>query len=421
MQEMQGGVAVLKSASQCLRSNDVEFKFRQDSDFFYLTGFEEPEAICVLTPSSTKHRFLLFVQPRDKNQEQWSGKRSGMEGAQRVFGADKAYPVSEFNAQVPALLSNQEKLYYAFGKDEWFDRKILSVVSSLRSQVRAGLLFPAHIIDPSLILREMRLLKSPEEIVLHTQAARIAAQAHCEAMKAAKPGMYEHDIEALLEFTFRKEGAAGPAYPSIVASGSNACVLHYSRNNRKIKKGDLLLIDAGCEFQMYNSDITRTFPVGIPFSKEQKAVYEIVLQSQKEAVKMVRPGKTIMDVHNRAVEVITEGLVRLKLLTGNVKKIVKDGSYRRFFMHKTSHWLGMDVHDAGSYRANKQWRKLQPGIVLTVEPGVYIAPSEKHVPSGYRGIGVRIEDDVLVTKSGNDILTKAAPKEVNDVLSLCSI
>jgi Xaa-Pro aminopeptidase len=411
-------VAVLPSAPVFVRNNDVEHEYRQDSDFFYMTGFDEPESVLVL--DAQERRTTLFVRPRDRDREVWDGPRAGVDGAKEHFGADAAFVIADLAEKLPDLLQNRRRVHYRIGHDRKFDERFLAAIDRVRARSRSGVFAPTEIIDPGAILHEMRLRKSPGEVDTMLAAARITREAHEGAMARARPGMREYEVEALLIDTFRRHGSERPAYGSIVGSGPNACVLHYRKNDRRIEPGDLLLIDAGCEYGYYASDVTRTFPVGRHFSREQQAIYEIVLEAQLEAIAASRVGTNLDALHARSVEVVTRGLLALGLLDGELEKLIDSGAYKRFFMHRTSHWLGMDVHDVGAYFVAGKPRPLEPGMVLTVEPGIYIAPDEPSVAPEWRGIGVRIEDDVLVTASEPEVLTAGIPKTVEEVHRACA-
>jgi Xaa-Pro aminopeptidase len=411
-------VAVLPSAPVFVRNNDVEHEYRQDSDFFYLTGFDEPESVVVLDAKERKTTF--FVRPRDRDREVWDGPRAGVDGARRDHGADDAFVIGDLADKLPDLLQNRRRVHYRIGCDRRFDERLLGAIDRVRARARTGVFAPTEIVDPGAILHEMRLRKSPAEVETMRAAARITREAHERAMARARPGMREYEVEALLIDTFRRHGSERPAYGSIVGSGPNACVLHYRRNDRRIELGDLLLVDAGCEYGYYASDVTRTFPVGRSFSSEQQAIYELVLEAQLEAIAATRVGTTLDAIHARSVEVVTRGLLRLGLLSGEAENLIETGQYKRFFMHRTSHWLGMDVHDVGAYFLEGKPRGLEAGMVLTVEPGIYIAPDDATVPVPWRGIGVRIEDDVLVTGSDPEVLTSGIPKTVDEVHRACA-
>ncbi len=411
-------VAVLPSAPVYVRNNDVEHEYRQDSDFFYLTGFDEPESVAVL--DAVERKLTLFVRPRDKDREIWDGPRAGVDGAKLHHGADDAFVISELAERLPALLQNRRRVYYRLGNDRRFDDRLLGALDRVRAKQRTGVTAPSEIVDPGSVLHEMRLRKTPAEIEAMRTAARITREAHELAMRRTRPGMHEYEVEALLLDTFRRHGSERPAYGSIVGSGPNACVLHYRKNDRRIDGGELLLIDAGCEFGYYASDVTRTFPVGKDFTREQQAIYELVLDAQVQGIDATTPGATLDEIHKLSVRVITRGLVKLGLLQGEVDKLIETEGYKRFFMHRTSHWLGMDVHDVGAYFEAGKPRGLEPGMVLTVEPGIYIAPGDETVPAEWRGIGVRIEDDVLVTTSAPEVLTAGIPKTVEEIRQACA-
>ena len=412
------GVAIFPAAPLSIRSHDTEYRYRQDNDLYYLTGFPEPESVCLLSPQHDKERFILFVRPRDKDKEIWTGKRFGVEGAKEIFGADAAYPIDKLDEVLPEHIAAVEKVYYALGRDERMNAKILELMNRGRLQRPRSGRGPVSLIDPGEILHEQRLRKSAEEIGLMRRAVAASAAAHHAAMTQTRPGMYEYEIEALLEFHFRRLGAEGPAYPSIVASGANATILHYTLNNQRMQEGALLLIDAAAEYGCYCSDVTRTFPIGARFSPLQRDIYNLVLTAQKQAIALVCPGVRFDDVHQRATEILVDGLREFGLLEGQTREIIEKGEHRRFYMHRTSHWLGMDVHDVGKYKLDEVSRTLEPGMVLTVEPGIYIAEDAEGVDDRYRGIGVRIEDDVLVTADGHEVLSAAIPKDVDDIEAL---
>jgi Xaa-Pro aminopeptidase len=411
-------VAIFPSAPPAIRNADVEHEYRQESDFYYLSGFEEPNSALVLAPGNPKHKFVMFVQPKDREQEVWTGWRAGPEAAMRDYGADRAYTNDKLDKELPKLLKRADRLYYRFGTDPDFDRRVIKLMRHFQRERQRNGIGPSAVIDPADILHEMRLIKSDAELELLRRAIDISAEAHLAAMRALKPSMYEYEIEALLRYVFKKNASRRPGYPPIVASGPNATVLHYTANNRLIREGDLLLIDAGAEFGYYTGDITRTIPASGSYSQEQAAIYQIVLDAQLKAIAAVRPGARFSEPHNCAVRVLTEGMVRLGLLKGEVDELIEKGKYKKFYMHRTSHWLGMDVHDAGSYKVADQWRELRPGMVLTVEPGLYIAEDLEDVDPCYRGIGVRIEDDVLVTEDGNEVLSARVPKAIEEIESL---
>ncbi len=408
------GIAILATAHHQSRNSDVLFSFRPDSDFYYLTHFPEPEAIAVFAPGRTEGEFLLFCRERDAGKEQWDGLRAGTEGAIRLYGANQAFPIDQFDDQLPGLLDNREKIYALIGRYPELDHKLLTGTNIVRGKRRSGAHTPGGYIDLRNILHEMRLIKKREEIIMMRAAAKVAAAGHVRAMQYTTPGKKEYQVQAELECEFRLRGSEYPAYPSIVAGGENACILHYIDNNCELRDGDLLLIDAGAELDCYASDITRTFPVNGKFSGEQKALYEIVLASQKAAMTQAQPDCSVNDYHQAAVKVLTEGMVDVGLLKGETGELIETRAYDRFYMHRTGHWLGMDVHDVGDYKVDGQWRLLEPGMVLTVEPGIYITPAED-VDSRWHNIGIRIEDDVHVTNHQCEILTGDVPKEVDEI------
>ncbi|MBD2493398.1 aminopeptidase P N-terminal domain-containing protein [Nostoc sp. FACHB-280] len=422
MAKIGNGTAIFRSAPMAVMHNDVEYAYRQDSDFFYLTGFNEAQAVAVLAPNHPEHRFVLFVQPKDREKEVWSGYRCGVDAAKEIYGADAAYPINELDEKLPQYLEKSDRIYYHLGRDRQFNEKILEHYQSLlRTYPKRGT-GPIAIEDTCTVLHSMRLIKTETELEMMRQAAAIAIEAHNQAMAITKPGRYEYEIQAEIEWLFRHRGAMGPAYPSIVASGANACVLHYIENNRQMQDGELLLIDAGCAYNYYNSDITRTFPIGGKFTPEQKTLYEIVLEAQKQAIAQVQPGNTFKAVHDTAVRVLTAGLIDLGILQGEIDKIIEEEKYKPYYMHRTSHWLGLDVHDVGVYQhGDDKPQILQPGQVLTVEPGLYIVPDTKlaedqpQTHPRWIGIGIRIEDDVLVTSTGHEVLTAGVPKEIDEI------
>lgn len=419
-------VAIIPAAREAVRSHDTNYRYRQNSDFFYLTGFEEPDAIAVIAPSRDK-KFTLFVRPRDLEQEIWTGYRAGVEGAVADYSADEAFEISEFDGKLPEILDGPSVLYYAFGHTTpEMDHKIIRQLTLMRETNRKPLEPPRTIMDPSSILHEMRVLKSPEEVEIMQRAANIAAEAHVEAMKAVRPGMMEYEVEAMLEAYFRKHGASGSSYTSIVGAGGNATVLHYIDNKDQLKDGDLLLVDAGAEYKGYASDITRTFPINGKFTDAQRDIYDLVLKCQKSCVDMVRPGVRLEDLKTHSIEVLTEGMVELGLLKGDQKKLIEEKKYMQFYMHNLGHYLGIDVHDAGRYYFKGESRPAEVGMVMTIEPGLYISPDTSRIPEGfnkdipkkYLGIGVRIEDDVLVTENGARVLTHKVPKEREEIEAL---
>ena len=419
-------VAIIPAAREAVRSHDTNYRYRQNSDFFYLTGFEEPEAIAVIAPAREK-KFTLFVRPRDLDQEIWYGYRAGVEGARRDYSADEAFTIDQFDAKLTEILDGPRVLYYAFGHtDSGIDQKIIQQLTMMRESNRKPFEPPTTIIDPSTILHEMRVLKSPEEIEVMQRAADIAAEAHVEVMKTARPGMMEYEVEAMVEAYFRKAGASGSSYTSIVGAGGNATILHYIDNKDELKDGDLLLLDAGAEYKGYASDITRTFPINGKFTDAQREIYDLVLKTQKSCVDMVRPGVRLEDLKTHSIELLTEGMVELGLLKGDPRQLIKEKKYLQFYMHNLGHYLGIDVHDAGKYYFKGESRPAEAGMVMTIEPGLYISPDTSRIPEGfnkgspakYLGIGVRIEDDVLVTENGSRVLTHKVPKEREEIEAL---
>src|SRR5579875_85818 len=418
MAAIEDGVAVLPSAPVSVRSNDVEYIYRQDNDFYYLTGFAEPESVAVFAPGNPDGEFILFVRPRDREREIWTGRRAGVEGAVADVGADRAYQIDELDRVLPEILARVEKIYYPLGNNEPMNQRMvgwLRQCQAMRPRSGAG---ANSLLDPREILHEMRLFKQPQELELMRRAITISEQAHRRAMLKARGGKREWEVEAVIEYAFRSQGAAGPSYPSIVASGPNATILHYISNDREMRQGELLLIDAGCEYDFYASDITRTFPIGARFNPVQRDLYQLVLDAQLKGIEIVRPGISIDDVHDAALRVLVEGMRSLKLLQGSTEEIIASASYRRFYMHRTSHWLGMDVHDVGHYRKDGKPRLLEPNMVLTCEPGIYIASDDEEAPAEMRGIGIRIEDDVLVTPHGHEVMSAAVPKQITDIEAL---
>lgn len=419
MQQMaEESVMIVFSAPPTVYSHDVDNKYRQNNDFYYLTGFKEQASVAVLAPGH-EYPFTLFVQPKDQAKETWTGIRCGVEGATQYFGADQAYSIEDLEQYLPGYLENTTTLYYHFGALEENDRTVLNVLKSVRRKIRDGIYSPRTLTEPGTILHEMRLIKQGYEVELMRKAGHISAMTHREIMKTVQPGMNEYEIEALIDYQFKKNGAVGVGYGSIVGAGVNGTILHYHENNCVMKDGDLLLIDAGCEYKLYNADITRTIPVNGKFSPAQKALYNIVLEAQKEAINMARAGNTFNQMHDTAVRVIAAGLKDVGLVKGSVDEIIENELYTKFYMHKTGHWIGMDVHDKGDYKIKGKWRVLQPGMVTTVEPGLYVgAHLFDEVPEEFRGIGIRIEDDILITEGEPDNLTYEVPKEIEDIEAL---
>jgi len=420
LMEMMGekSVAILPAAPVRMRNRDVEYDYRQDSDFYYLSGFPEPESLLVLVPGRAHGEYILFCRENDKEMETWNGPRAGQEGAVQDYGADDSFPIDDVDDILPGLLEDKERVFYTMGAHPDFDQRLIGWVNRLRKQARAGIHTPGEFVSLDHLLHEMRLYKSSAELKAMRRAAEISCQAHRRAMQVCRPGMKEYQVEAELEYIFHREGALGPAYASIVGGGANACILHYVENRATLKNGDLLLIDAGAEYDYYAADISRTFPVNGRFSRAQRSLYELVLEAQQAAIEQVRPGNHWNDPHKAAVQVLTEGLVALGLLQGSVAKLIESEAYREFYMHRTGHWLGMDVHDVGDYKVDDEWRLLEPGMTLTVEPGLYVAGNNHRIDKKWWNIGIRIEDDVLVTRDGHEVLTEDAPKQVADIEAL---
>jgi Xaa-Pro aminopeptidase len=415
----QDAILVLPSAPMRVRSHDTHYPYRQDSDFWYLSGFQEPEAVLVLVPGRKHGEALLFCRERDPEREAWDGPRAGPEGAVSAHGFDDAYPIADLDEILPGLLEGRSRVYYHFGRDTEFDLKLIGWVNRVRSQVRHGAQPPHEFLELGHLLHELRLFKSPGELKLMRQSARIACDAQLAAMRATRVGGHEYEVEAALQYEYRRNNAVA-AYEPIVGAGANGCVLHYRDNNAPLVDGDLLLCDAGAEFANYASDITRTWPVNGRYSAEQRALYDVVLAAQQAARAEARPGRPWIAGHEAAVETLTDGLLSLGLLKGSLKKALESESYKKFYMHKTGHWLGLDVHDVGEYKVAGDFRELEPGMVFTIEPGIYIAPGTKGVAAKWQGIGIRIEDDVLVTADGHEVLTDGVPRDadaVQDVLA----
>ncbi|MEO1391734.1 MAG: aminopeptidase P N-terminal domain-containing protein [Cyanobacteria bacterium J06634_5] len=417
MEAIGQGTAIFCSAPTAVMHNDVDYLYRQDSNFFYLTGFNEPDAVAVLSPSHEKHKFVLFVRPKDKEKETWSGYRTGVEAAKERYGADEAYPIEELGEKLLEYVVSAPRLYYHFGRDPVFNNRIIRLWQHLLGKMTKKGTGPVAIEDSKLLMQQFRRVKSPSELEKIKRAIAISSKAHNAIREMVRPGIYEYEIQAAIENIFRREGAMGPAYPSIVATGENACILHYVENNQPLKDGDFLLVDAGCAYEYYNADITRTLPVGDQISEEQKILYDLVLEAQLAAIEKVRPGEPFNAFHDAATTVITAGLVDLGLLIGDVDELIEEKKHKAFFMHGTGHFLGLDVHDSGILRnPDKTWKPFDPGNIVTVEPGIYIAPNyepaegQPAIAERWKGIGIRIEDDVLVTTSGHDVLTSSVPK-----------
>ena len=416
----EGDIAIVPTAAVKIRNRDAEFPFRADSDFYYLTGFAEPEALAVIAPGREHGEYVLFCRENDAAMETWHGRRAGLDGACEIYGADDAFPVSDLDDILPGLLENCERVFYTMGCDALFDKRVIGWVNQLRDKARSGVHAPGEFVALDHLLHDMRLYKSRAEIKAMREAAKVSVEAHAIAMQQCEPGVMEYELEAELLHGFKKYGC-DPAYMSIVGGGANGCILHYVENNMELLDGDLVLIDAGAEYDSYASDITRTFPVNGVFSVAQKALYQLVLDAQLAAINQVQPGNHWNDPHLAAVKVLTRGLVKLGLLKGQPAKLIKEEAYKRFYMHRTGHWLGMDVHDVGDYKVGDQWRVLEPGMVMTVEPGLYIPAGSKGVARKWWDIGIRIEDDVLVTRDGNDVLSKGSAKSVKEIEALMSV
>ena len=410
-------IVIVAAAPERVRNNDAHYPYRQDSDFHYLSGFPEPDAVLALVPGRAPSETILFCRERDIERERWDGPRAGTEGAVALHGMDDAFPIDDIDDILPGLIEGRTRVYYHFGRDTEFDLKLIGWVNRVRAQVRQGAKPPHEFVALSHLLHDLRLYKSRAELRLMRKSAQIAAEAHRRAMRATRVGLNEHEVEAELLHAFRKHGAV-PSYEPIVGGGANGCVLHYRANNAELRDGDLLLVDAGAEYQCYASDITRTWPVNGRWSPEQRALYDLVLAAQLDAIDEVRVGRAFDAYHEAAVRTLTRGLCKLGLLAGSVEKNLREHAYRKFYMHKTGHWLGLDVHDAGDYRIDGEYRVLEPGMVVTVEPGLYIAPDAKGVPAKFRGIGIRIEDDVVVTTDEPEVISAAAPKDADEIEAL---
>ena len=415
----RGGVAIFTSRPPAIWNHDTEHLYRPDPNFYYLTGFEEPESICVIAPDHPKHQYILFVRPKDKQAEIWNGKRVGVKDARKRYGADKAYPIEKFGEKIGKYLEGTERLYYTLGSNQDVDSEILALFTgSVRSRIRSGQGLHT-LVDPSPILSELRLIKNKTELQRIQLATEITVAGHVAAMKAVKPGMYEYDLEALVESTFRMNGASGPAFPTIVASGGNATTLHYTTNDCQIEDETLVLIDAGAEYGRYSGDVTRTFPANGTFTKAQREIYQLVLDAYYAIIDSIRPGVSIDEPHQKSIELLTESMLSLGLLKGKAKKLIKKEAYRQFYMYRIGHMLGLDVHDVNCvHDANGDFKTFQPGMVMTIEPGLYVDEDTENVPPEYLGIGVRIEDDILVTETGCEVLTGGVPKEIDKVEEL---
>jgi Xaa-Pro aminopeptidase len=417
MREMgRDAIAILPAAAPRRRNGDTEYPYRQDSDFHFLTGFPEPEAVAVLIPHRAEGEYVLFCRERDPARELWDGDRAGQDGAVERYGADDAFPIGDIDEILPGLLESRARVCYTMGLHPEFDQRVIGWVNGLRAQAKQGLHTPQEFVALDHLLHDMRLYKSRGELDTMRRSAAIAVEAHRRAMRKAAPGVMEYELAAEIVHEFHRHHAE-TAYEPIVGGGANACVLHYRANRAPLRDGDLVLIDAGCEYDYYASDITRTFPVGGRFSPAQRALYEVVLDAQHAAIEACVPGNHWNDPHDAAVRAITHGLVSLGLLKGKVARLIKDGAYRQWFMHRTGHWLGLDVHDVGDYKVGDAWRVLEPGMVLTVEPGIYVAPAARHAPKEFRGIGIRIEDDVVITRAGPEVLSADLVKDPDEIES----
>lgn len=413
-------VIILTAAHATFRNHYHEYPFRQNSDFYYLTGFEEPESVLVLLPKRKEGEFILFNRIRDRAEETWNGYRAGQAGASEIFGADESFPIEEFPARLPDLLTGRKQIYYTIGNDTLYDNIIINTVKQLVGKVRAGIQAPEAYIDIQPLLHEMRVIKSPAEIELMRKAAEISAHAHIRAMQYCKPNINEYQLEAEVMYEFQRRGGRFCAYTPIVGGGPNSCTLHYVSNNRQIENGEIVLIDAGCEYQYYASDVTRTFPANGKFSGEQRAIYEIVLAAQLAGIKITRPGTSWSQIEDTTTKILTQGLVDIGLLKGNVDNLIEQKAFLPFYMHRVGHFIGLDTHDAGKYKIGDKWRKLEAGMVRTIEPGIYISADIPGVNKRWHNIGVRIEDDVLVTENGNEVLSGLAPKTISEIEQLMS-
>ncbi len=417
LMQMMGdsAVAILPAAPIRIRNRDVEHDYRPDSDFYYLTGFPEPDAVAVLIPGRKQAEYILFCREHNPETEVWIGNMAGQEGAVDVYGANDSFPIDDIDEILPGLLENKQRVYYTMGTHPDFDQRLIGWVNRLRKQSRAGIHTPGEFVSLDHLLHDMRLIKSTQEIKAMKKAASISAKAHIEAMQFCIPGAMEYQIEATILHSFMQQGARCSAYGSIVGGGANGCVLHYTQNTDSLKDGDLVLVDAGAEYDYYAADITRTYPVNGKYSKAQRAVYDVVLEAQQAAIELVMPGNHWNEPHEATVEVMTDGLIKLGLIKGTIKRAIKDEKYKKFYMHRTGHWLGMDVHDVGDYKIEDEWRVFEPGMTLTVEPGTYISAAHKSIAKKWANIGIRIEDDVLVTKDGCEVISSAVPTDPDEI------
>ena len=406
---------IVASALVKSRISDTDYAYRQDSNFYYLSGYEEPDSLILIRPNHDKEKFIIFCRDRDPLREQWDGFRTGQDGAIQEYQADNAYSINSIDQMMPELLAGVKNIYFSMSAPCGVDLKISQWVEDIRKNTRAGAEPPHNLLSLDSILHEMRLIKEDHEMDLMKQAADITTEAHIRAMQAVTPGMYEYQLEAEYLYAFNRNGARSPAYNSIVGGGNNSCILHYVENNAELKDGDLVLVDAGCEYKYYASDVTRTFPVNGKFSPEQKEIYSIVLEAHKQSMEQAKPGNKWNLMHEKSVEVIVEGLLDLGLLKGTKDQVIENGDYSKFYMHRIGHWLGMDVHDVGGYKQDGDWRDLEKGMVMTIEPGIYILDSLEDVDDKWKGIGVRIEDDIVVTESGFEVLTPNVPRTIEEV------
>ncbi|MBK9518000.1 MAG: aminopeptidase P N-terminal domain-containing protein [Anaeromyxobacter sp.] len=419
MERQGGGVMLLPAADEALRNGDAEYPFRQDSDFYWLTGFDEPQGCAVLSARPGERRFLLFVRPKDRAKEIWTGRRLGVEGATAVLGADAAFTVADQEAQLPGLLDAARTLWFKLGAADAWDARVVRLLVELRAGARTGRRAPGAVVEPGRILHELRLVKDATELGLLRKAADLTAEAHLSAMRDGWAGRREHQVQAEIEYAFRRRGGSGPGYGTIVASGANSTILHHRAGDAVLRDGDVCLVDAGGEYQLYTADVTRTFPVSGQFTEAQARLYTLCLEVQKRAIAAVRPGATVEQLHDLTVRGLTEGLCAMGLLSGTPEERIADQGFRRYYMHRTSHWLGMDVHDVGDYQVDGASRPLVPGMVLTIEPGLYVAEDDETAPPGLRGVGIRIEDDILVTADGHQNLTAGVPKEIAELEAAC--
>lgn len=411
-------IGILPAAPVRVRNRDVDYPYRPDSDFYYLTGFPEPEAVAVLVPGRAHGEYILFCRERDPEMETWHGRRAGLEGACEIYGADDAFPIGDIDDILPGLLENRERVFCTMGCNAVFDKQLMDWLNQVRGRSRAGVNPPGEFVSLDHLLHDLRLFKSRAEIGLMRKAVKATVAAHERAMQVCRPGMTEYQLEAELLHQFALHGARAPAYPPIVGGGANGCILHYTENSDELRSGDLVLIDAGGEYENYAADVTRTFPVNGRYSPAQKALYDLVLEAQFAAIEKMKPGNHWNEPHEAAVRVLTKGMVKLGLLKGSVPKLIKDEAHKRFYMHRTGHWLGMDVHDVGDYKVNGEWRSLEPGMVMTVEPGIYVPAGSKGIARKWWDIGIRIEDDVLITKKGNEVLSSELPKTTEEIEAL---